>query len=158
MPRHRRPARNHRPDVERTDVGGVERFGARRVSQTAVFAFMATSILQIVAALSGVETLWMFTALMMVNVGLVGFIGSNFGSIAMEDFGHMAGVASSYQSFAKTLLAALAGAFIGQQYDGSTLPLAYAFLGCATMGLLLVLWAERGRLFTRPGTAPKSPF
>lgn len=136
----------------------VERFGARRVSQTAVFAFMATSIAQIGAALSGVETLAMFTALMMVNVGLIGFIGSNFGSIAMEDFGHMAGVASSYQSFAKTLLAAATGAFIGQQYDGSTLPLAYAFVGCAITGLLLVLWAERGRLFTRPGTAPKSPF
>lgn len=136
----------------------VERFGARRVSQTAVFAFMATSIAQIVAALSGVETLAMFTVLMMVNVGLIGFIGSNFGSIAMEDFGHMAGVASSYQSFAKTLLAATAGALIGQQYDGSTLPLAYAFLGCAAAGLLLVLWAERGRLFTRPGTAPKSPY
>ncbi|HWT41745.1 MAG TPA: multidrug effflux MFS transporter, partial [Sphingopyxis sp.] len=129
----------------------VERFGARRVSQSAVFAFMATSILQIVAALSGVETLWMFTALMMVNVGLVGFIGSNFGSIAMEDFGHMAGVASSYQSFAKTLLAATVGAAIGQQYDGSTLPLAYAFLISAVVGLALVFWAERGKLFTRPG-------
>lgn len=136
----------------------VERFGARRVSQSAVFAFMASSIAQIVAALSGVETLPMFTVLMMVNVGLIGFIGSNFGSIAMEDFGHMAGVASSYQSFARTLLAATAGALIGQQYDGSTLPLAYAFFSCAVAGLLLVLWAERGQLFTRPGTAPKSPF
>jgi MFS transporter, DHA1 family, multidrug resistance protein len=136
----------------------VERFGARRVSQSAVFAFMATSILQIIAALSGAETLWMFTALMMVNVGLIGFIGSNFGSIAMEDFGHMAGVASSYQSFAKTLLAAMVGAAIGQQYDGTTLPLAYAFLVSAVVGLTLVLWAERGKLFTRPGTAPKSPY
>jgi hypothetical protein len=61
----------------------------------------------------------MFTALMMVNVGLIGFIGSNFGSIAMEDFGHMAGVASSYQSFAKTLLGGGRSArLIGQQYDG----------------------------------------
>lgn len=136
----------------------VERFGTRRVSQTAVFAFITTSIAQIIAALSGVETLAMFTVLMMINVGLIGFIGSNFGSIAMEDFGHMAGVASSYQSFARTLLAATAGALIGQQYDGSTLPLAYAFMTCAVAGLLLVLWAERGKLFTRPGTAPKSPF
>jgi DHA1 family bicyclomycin/chloramphenicol resistance-like MFS transporter len=136
----------------------VERFGARRVSQTAVFAFIATSVAQIVAATSGSETLWMFTLLMMTNVGLVGFIGSNFGAIAMEDFGHMAGVASSYQSFAKTLLGAGVGAVIGQFYDGTTLPLANAFLGCAAAGLLLVLWAERGRLFTRPGTAPKSPF
>lgn len=136
----------------------VERFGARRVSQTAVFAFIATSIAQILVALSGVETLWMFTLLMAVNVGLIGFIGGNFGSIAMEDFGHMAGVASSYQSFAKTLLAAVAGAVIGQQYDGTTLPLAYAFVVCAVVGLVLVLWAESGKLFTRPGTAPKSPF
>lgn len=136
----------------------VERFGARRVSQTAVFAFMATSIAQIIAALSGAETLPVFTGLMMVNVGLIGFIGSNFGSIAMEDFGHMAGVASSYQSFAKTLLAAVAGASIGQYYDGTTLPLAYAFVLSAVIGLALVLWAERGKLFTRPGTAPKSPF
>ncbi len=136
----------------------VERFGARRVSQSAVFAFMATSIAQIAAALSGAETLWMFTVLMMVNVGLIGFIGSNFGSIAMEDFGHMAGVASSYQSFAKTLLAATVGALIGQQYDGTTLPLAYAFLISAIVGLTLVFWAERGKLFTRPGTAPKTPY
>src|SRR3546814_14782430 len=100
----------------------------------------------------------MFTALIMVNVGLVGFIGSNFGSIAMEDFGHMAGVASSYQSFAKTLFAATVGATIGQQYDGSTLPLAYAFLISALTGLALVFWAERGKLFTRPGTPPKSPY
>lgn len=136
----------------------VERFGARRVSQSATFAFLATSILQILIALSGAETLWMFTALMMVNVGLIGFIGSNFGSIAMEDFGHMAGVASSYQSFAKTLLAATVGALIGQLYDGTTLPLAYAFLVSGVVGLVLVFWAERGKLFTRPGTAPKSPY
>lgn len=136
----------------------VERFGARRVSQAATFAFMATSIVQILVALSGAETLWMFTVLMMVNVGLIGFIGSNFGSIAMEDFGHMAGVASSYQSFAKTLLAAGVGALIGQQYNGTTLPLAYAFLISGVVGLTLVFWAERGRLFTRPGTAPKTPY
>jgi DHA1 family bicyclomycin/chloramphenicol resistance-like MFS transporter len=136
----------------------VERFGARRVSQAATFAFMLTSIIQIAVAVSGAETLWMFTGLMMVNVGLIGFIGSNFGSIAMEDFGHMAGVASSYQSFAKTLLAAGVGALIGQQYDGTTLPLAYAFLISGLVGLTLVFWAERGKLFTRPGTAPKSPY
>ena len=136
----------------------VERFGARRVSQSATFAFMATSIVQIAVALSGAETLWMFTLLMMVNVGLIGFIGSNFGSIAMEDFGHMAGVSSSYQSFCKTLLAAAMGALIGQLYDGTTLPLAYAFLVSGVIGLALVFWAERGKLFTRPGTAPRTPY
>lgn len=136
----------------------VERFGARRVSQTALFAFLTFAMLQIWAAQSGRETLALFTLLLTFNVGLIGFVGSNFGAIAMEDFGRMAGVASSYQSFARGLIAALVGAWIGQQYDGTTLPLALAFTGAASIGILLVLWAERGRLFTRPGTAPKGPF
>src|SRR3546814_21157612 len=59
----------------------VERFGARRVSQAAVFAFMVTALAQIVAALRGVETLTMFKLLMMVNVGLIGFIGGNRKSV-----------------------------------------------------------------------------
>ena len=126
----------------------VERFGARRVSQSATFAFLVTSILQILIAVSGAETLWMFTALMMVNVGLIGFIGSNFGSIAMEDFGHMAGVASSYQSFAKTLLAATVGALIGQLYDGTLRPFATGSLVFTLAAIAVVLVTERGHMFT----------
>lgn len=135
----------------------VERFGARRVSQTAVIAFILTSLIQLIITLVGAETLVVFTVLMMINIGLVGFVGGNFGSIAMEDFGHIAGVASSYQSFARGLLSALAGAFIGQQFDGTTLPLVLAFLGAGIICLALVFWAENGKLFTRPGTALKTP-
>jgi DHA1 family bicyclomycin/chloramphenicol resistance-like MFS transporter len=136
----------------------VERFGARRVSQSALLVFLAFALMQIAAEQSGRETLVVFTLLLTCNVGLIGFVGSNFGAIAMEDFGRMAGVASSYQSFARGLIAALVGAWIGQQYDGTTLPLALSFTGAAGAAILLVLWAERGRLFTRPGTAPRSPF
>lgn len=135
----------------------VERFGARRVSQSAVLVFIAVSLIQLTVAITGAETLVIFTLLMMVNIGLIGFIGGNFGSIAMEDFGHIAGVASSYQNFARGLLSAVGGALIGQQFNGTTLPLLAAFLGCGIMGLGLVYWAERGKLFTRPGTAPKTP-
>ncbi len=136
----------------------VERFGARRVSQTALFAFLALGAAQIVASTSGRETLALFTLLMALNVGLIGFIASNFGAIAMEDFGDMAGIASSYQSFVRTLLAAGLGAAIGQTFDGTTLPLGVAFLACSIAGLALVLWGERGRLFTRPGTARRGVF
>jgi DHA1 family bicyclomycin/chloramphenicol resistance-like MFS transporter len=136
----------------------VERFGARRVSQAALFAFLTFAMLQIAAAYSGRETLALFTLLLAFNVGLIGFTGSNFGAIAMEDFGKMAGIASSYQSFARGMIAALAGAWIGQQFDGTTMPLALSFAGAAAIAITLVLWAEHGRLFTRPGTAPKGPY
>jgi DHA1 family bicyclomycin/chloramphenicol resistance-like MFS transporter len=135
----------------------VERFGARRVSQTAVFGFLIMAGVQYFVALSGDETLVVFTVLMMVNVGLVGFVSSNFGAIAMEDFGHIAGIATSYQSFVKTLLAAVMGAVIGQQFDGTTVPLGLSFVICAVICLALVAWAEKGKFFTRPSTAPRSP-
>lgn len=136
----------------------VERFGARRVSQTALFAFLAFALAQVAAAQSGSETLALFTLLLTFNVGLIGFVGANFGAIAMEDFGKMAGIAASYQSFARGLIAALVGAWIGQQFDGTTLPLGLSFAAAATLAILLVLWAEGGKLFTRPGTAPKTPY
>jgi DHA1 family bicyclomycin/chloramphenicol resistance-like MFS transporter len=90
-------------------------------------------------------------------MAMVGFIGSNFSSIAMTPFGEVAGAASSFQSFVKTLLAAGIGAAIGQQFDGSVLPVAAGFLVCGLVALALVFWCEKGVLFTRPGTTPKIP-
>ena len=127
----------------------VLRFGARRVSQTALLAFIACSIVQWWLAESG-ETLAMFLIVVGVNMGMIGFIGANFSSIAMEPFGHIAGTASSFQNAARTLLSAAIGAGIGQMYDGSTLPLAQGYLVCGAVAVLCVLWGERGRLFTRP--------
>jgi DHA1 family bicyclomycin/chloramphenicol resistance-like MFS transporter len=135
----------------------VERFGARRVSQGALIAFITMAAGQWALAASGRETLALFTALMAVNVGLIGFIGANFGAIAMERFGHMAGAATSFQSFFRAVIATAIGAWIGQQFDGTTVPLARAFLGCGVAAIVMILIAERGRLFTRPGTAPRVP-
>lgn len=135
----------------------VERFGARRVSQTALFVYIGVALLQWALAATGHETLVQFTLCLTVIIGLVGFTGSNFGSIAMEDFGGIAGLASSYQSFAKSLLAVVVGVVIGQLYDGTTRPLALSFVTAGLIALMLVLWGERGKLFTRPGTAPRHP-
>ncbi|MDZ4272539.1 MAG: MFS transporter, partial [Erythrobacter sp.] len=57
----------------------VERFGARRVSHTALFAFIAVSIVQVIFAFQPGEQLWHFVPLMAINMALLGFIGSNFG-------------------------------------------------------------------------------
>jgi DHA1 family bicyclomycin/chloramphenicol resistance-like MFS transporter len=135
----------------------VERFGARRVSQTALISFIILGSLQVAAAEFAPTSLPLFLTLLTANMAMVGFIGSNFSSIAMTPFGDVAGAASSFQSFAKTLLAAGIGAAIGQQFDGSVLPVAGGFLVCGLVALALVLWCEKGQLFTRPGTTPKIP-
>ena len=132
----------------------VERFGARRVSHSAVFAFIVLSLGQIAADLFAPRVLPLFVALIAVNMSMVAFIGSNFGSIAMQPFARGAGAASSFQTFVRTVLAAGLGALVGQQFDGTALPLAISFLLAGLVCLALVMLAERGRLFTRRQIAP----
>ena len=135
----------------------VERCGARRVSQTALLTFIALGALQLLAARYAPTSLPIFLILLTGNMAMIGFIGSNFSSIAMTPFGHVAGAASSFQTFVRTVLAASLGALIGQQFDGTVFPVALGFFCCGLVALGLVLWCEKGKLFTRPGTTQPLP-
>ncbi len=127
----------------------VERFGARRVSHTALLAFIATSALQVVLASQEHEALWQFMPVMAANMFLVGFLGANFGSISLQPFARMAGAASSVQAFLRMVIGAGLGIVIGQAFDGTARPLAFAFLICGLITLGLVLFSEKGKLFRR---------
>ncbi len=140
-----------------TNARIVERFGARRVSQTALILFIILGALQLAAAKFAPTSLPLFLILLTGNMAMIGFIGSNFSSIAMTPFGNVAGAASSFQTFTRTVLAASIGALIGQQFDGSVTPVALGFLICGFVALVLVLWCEKGKLFTRPGTTQSLP-
>ena len=72
---------------------------------------------------------------------------SNFGAMAMEPVGSIAGIAASLQGFISTFSGALVGAFIGRQFNGTTMPLAAGGLCCGLAALVFVLLAEKGRLF-----------
>lgn len=128
----------------------VEMFGARRVSHTALFLFILVACLQLWFATRPTETLWTFVPLMAANMSLLGFIGANFGSIAMQPFKHIAGAASSAQSFLRMTTGATLGAAVGYAYDGSARPLATALLVSAGTSLFFVLYSERGALFGPP--------
>ena len=125
----------------------VERFGARRVSHTALFAFIAVAAVQVIFAFQPAEQLWHFVPLMAINMALLGFIGSNFGAIAMNPFFGIAGAASSAHGFVRMTAAALLGGAIGYAYDGTARPLALALLASGLACLALVLWSEKGKLF-----------
>lgn len=127
----------------------VERFGARRVSHTALLAFIVISALQCLVAFGGDPSLWKFMVLMGSNMCLMGFIGANFGAIALQPFARIAGSAASLQTFVRMVAAATMGGLIGQSYDGTARPLAMALLMAGCIALLAVLFSERGRLFRR---------
>jgi MFS transporter, DHA1 family, multidrug resistance protein len=127
------------------------------VSQSAVIIYIIVGGLQYLAAKLLPGSLPLFLTLLTANMAMVGFIGANFSSIAMQPFGAMAGAASSFQQFARTVIAAIIGSQIGQLYNGSVAPMAAGFLLCGLVSLVLVYWCENGKLFTRPGTTQALP-
>ncbi len=131
----------------------VEKFGARRVSHSAVIGFLLTSVVMMASAWDGEQTLWEFVPLLAINMTMLGFVGANFSSIAMQPFQHIAGAASSAQTSVRMISGAVLGGVIGQAYDGTALPLSIAMTSCAAAAVLLVLYSERGKLFRRPAQA-----
>jgi DHA1 family bicyclomycin/chloramphenicol resistance-like MFS transporter len=125
----------------------VMRIGMRRLSHAALVGFLAVSLIWFVWSLYEQVPLVPFVLLFAAAMFQFGWIGSNFNALAMEPLGHIAGSASSVQGFLQTLGGGVIGAYIGQAFDGTTTPLAAGFCGVAIIGLVMVLVAEKGKLF-----------
>lgn len=133
----------------------VSRVGMRRLSHGALLGFLVVSAIWFIWSLTGPVPLAAFVTLFALVMIQFGWIGSNFNSIAMEPLGHIAGTASSIQGFIQTLGGGVVGALIGQAFDGTVTPLAAGFCGVAALALVLVLIAERGRLFGTSASVPR---
>jgi DHA1 family bicyclomycin/chloramphenicol resistance-like MFS transporter len=134
----------------------VERLGMRLISHTALLLFIAVTGMHVVIAALGVEQIWTFVLLQSITMAAFSLSVSNFGAMAMEPVGTVAGIAASLQGFISTFGGALVGIFIGQQFNGSTVPLAAGQMTCGIAALGFVLLAERGRLF-RPHHPSSEP-
>lgn len=124
----------------------VERIGMRTVSQGGLLAFITVNAVHVMVAASGHENLWSFVLLQALNMSCIGFMAANFGTMAMESMGEVAGIAASVQGFISTVGGALIGAWIGDHFNGTTLPLTAGTLVSGIAILICVLLAERGRL------------
>ena len=125
----------------------VGRLGTRKVSHTALIGYTVICAVHTLGLFTGYENLWTFTVFQSGMMFCFGLLAPNFGSMAMEPLGHVAGTASSAQGFCTTIGGALVGFFIGQHFDGTVKPLMIGFTVCAVAGLVAVLITERGKLF-----------
>jgi DHA1 family bicyclomycin/chloramphenicol resistance-like MFS transporter len=125
----------------------VERLGVRAVSHRALLGFLFFAVLHFVVAFTGHETLVTFTALQAGMLFCFGLVVSNFGSIAMEPLGQVAGTGSAVQGFIGMVGGAAIGFGIGQAFDGTAVPLTLGYSICGFAALVIVLFTERGRLF-----------
>jgi MFS transporter, DHA1 family, multidrug resistance protein len=125
----------------------VERLGTRMISQAAVIGLILLSLVHLAVIGSGAETLWTYVAFQAASMTCIGLCGSNFGAMAMEPVGHIAGTASSIQGFIASIGAVIVGSVIGQSYNGTTWPLAIGYLSIGLAVLALVWVIEGGKLF-----------
>jgi DHA1 family bicyclomycin/chloramphenicol resistance-like MFS transporter len=125
----------------------VERVGMRFIAHTALLTFVFLALLQVSVATLCAEPLWAFVFFQSASLASFGLAISNFGAIAMEPLGAVAGVGASLQGFISQFISALIGALIGRQFHGTTVPLAVGTLCCSLGALLFALLAENGRLF-----------
>ncbi len=132
----------------------VERLGSRLISHTALIGFIVMGGIHTTVNLMGLETVWTFAILQGLTMFCFGFIAGNFGSMAMEPMGHIAGTASSAQGFVSTILGSLLGFGIGQSFNGTATPMAAGVFGCGLLAMVAVLFAERGRLFKARNIGP----
>ena len=125
----------------------VERLGMRLISHTALLCYLGITGLHVVVATLGWEQLATFVAFQAVTMACFSLSVSNFGAMAMEPIGSVAGIGASLQGFVSTFGGALVGAAIGRYFNGTTVPLAAGALCCGVVALVFVLLAEQGRLF-----------
>lgn len=125
----------------------VERLGTRAISQTGLIVLIMLSLAHIAIDWAELESLWTYMVFQALSMTCIGLCGSNFGAMAMQPVGHIAGTASSIQGFIISIGAVVVGAAIGQAYDGSTYPLAIGYLCIGAGALAIVFAVEGGKLF-----------
>ena len=125
----------------------VEHYGMRRISHFALLCYLGITAVHLAVALMGFESVASFVLLQALGMGSFALAAPNFGALAMEPLGTVAGVGASVQGFVTTCGGAVVGSAIGRQFADSTTALTGGALVCGLSSLLVVLIGERGRLF-----------
>lgn len=125
----------------------VERLGTRRVSHGALLMFIVIAVTHLMIAASGNESVAVFAIGMAAALACFALAGSNFGAMAMEPVGHIAGTAAAVQGGISSVGGALLGLATSQRFDGTVVPMLEGLVGLGTAALAIVLFVERGRLF-----------
>lgn len=123
----------------------VMRFGMRTL------ALFATSAITVLSALAlplfigqeGVPPLWLWMAYLLLTLFCVGLLFGNLNAMAMEPFGHIAGIASSMVGAVSTFIAVALGTLVAQQFNGTVLPVVIGFASLGGIALICVWQACR---------------
>ena len=128
----------------------VQTLGMRRLAHAGICGFILVALVILAQGLifGGRPPLLLFGVTLALAHFLLSLTMPNFNAMAMEPLGDVAGTASSFIGSYTTLAGAAGGYVFGQAFNGTILPLATAYVGLGLACLGVVLWTEKGRLFS----------
>lgn len=125
----------------------VRRIGMRPVAHGALSIFTLSGLVLFMVALAGNPPFWATFGLLSVCMMAFGVLQGNISAIALEPLGHIAGTASSLVGVVTMTVANILAGLVGQAYDGTVVPLAFAFGFGGLAASMAVFWTENGRVF-----------
>ena len=125
----------------------VMKYGMRALSKWALRGSIVLSavFLLVSIAAAGHPPLWQLAVYLFANFFCCGILFGNYNAIALEPMGRIAGMASALSGAISSLIAIVFGSIIGQQYNGTIIPLAAGFTVLGLLALLMTEWSERRR-------------
>ncbi|MCB0167331.1 MAG: multidrug effflux MFS transporter [Anaerolineae bacterium] len=121
----------------------VVRYGMRLLSSRAMQTITGMSLLflPIVFLLSGQPPLWLLMIYLIVSFFCIGLLFGNLNAMAMEPLGHIAGIGAAVVGSLSTFIAVMLGLVIGQNYNGTVLPVISGFAILGMAALVVMRWA-----------------
>ncbi len=125
----------------------VMRYGMRPLSHGSalIMSLLGLLFLVVATAMDGHPPLALLMIYLMATFFCVGILFGNQNSLAMEPLGHIAGVGAAVVGSLSLFMATPLGMLIGQNYNGTVLPLVLGFTVLSGLAVLVMRWAERGR-------------
>lgn len=128
-------------------------FDTHAILRAAALVNAASALTLPALAWTGIGGLPAFLAAIFVCLATVGIIMPNATAAVMAPFPHQAGVASALLGMLQFAVGAAAGAVVGLLHDGTGRPMALTMAACATLGMIVLLGAER----RHPAPASEGP-
>jgi DHA1 family bicyclomycin/chloramphenicol resistance-like MFS transporter len=122
----------------------VMRLGMRFLVKWSLRIILGLSITAFAVALlaAGQPPLWFLMTYLMMTFFSIGILFGNQNSLAMEPLGHLAGIGAAVVGSLSTLIQMPLGTLIGQNYNGTVLPLIAGIVILTGLSLLVVRWVE----------------
>jgi DHA1 family bicyclomycin/chloramphenicol resistance-like MFS transporter len=79
---------------------------------------------------------------LMMSFFCVGILFGNLNSLAMEPLGHIAGTGAAVVGSLSTLISMMLGTVVGQNYNGTIIPLVIGLAVLTGLSIIVVRWTE----------------